>query len=173
MDCTLPCWCLEDLLLIWHRNIRLGQNNECYESLIHSHIACNILFIFRLIKWILLFTMCVPLSSLFFFLVPPKIYDISPNITVNEGGNISLFCFASGKPEPKITWRHITPSGKLIFFCNMLTIMCTTTRYIEQVILKLLPFWNVQIWSAQCMCEQKWGAKWTVAVIRYDNNSLF
>ncbi|XP_072540476.1 neuronal growth regulator 1 isoform X3 [Salminus brasiliensis] len=42
--------------------------------------------------------------------VPPKIYDISSDITVNEGGNISLFCLASGKPEPKITWRHITPS---------------------------------------------------------------
>ncbi|XP_026854613.1 neuronal growth regulator 1 isoform X2 [Electrophorus electricus] len=44
--------------------------------------------------------------------VPPKIYDISSDITVNEGGDISLFCFASGKPEPKITWRHISPSAR-------------------------------------------------------------
>ncbi|KAI5109514.1 neuronal growth regulator 1 isoform X1, partial [Silurus meridionalis] len=43
--------------------------------------------------------------------VPPKIYDISSDITVNEGGEISLFCLASGKPEPKITWRHISPSA--------------------------------------------------------------
>ncbi|XP_047669347.1 neuronal growth regulator 1 isoform X1 [Tachysurus fulvidraco] len=44
--------------------------------------------------------------------VPPKIYDISSDITVNEGGDISLFCLASGKPEPKITWRHISPSAR-------------------------------------------------------------
>ncbi|XP_066519978.1 neuronal growth regulator 1 isoform X2 [Hoplias malabaricus] len=44
--------------------------------------------------------------------VPPKIYDISSDVTVNEGGTITLFCLASGKPEPKITWRHITPSAK-------------------------------------------------------------
>uniref|UniRef100_W5KYV9 Neuronal growth regulator 1 n=1 Tax=Astyanax mexicanus TaxID=7994 RepID=W5KYV9_ASTMX len=44
--------------------------------------------------------------------VPPKIYDISSDVTVNEGGNISLFCLASGKPEPTITWKHISPSSK-------------------------------------------------------------
>ncbi|XP_005734964.1 neuronal growth regulator 1 isoform X1 [Pundamilia nyererei] len=44
--------------------------------------------------------------------VPPKIYDISPDITVNEGSNVSLICTASGKPEPTITWRHITPLAK-------------------------------------------------------------
>uniref|UniRef100_A0A3Q1GY14 Neuronal growth regulator 1 n=1 Tax=Acanthochromis polyacanthus TaxID=80966 RepID=A0A3Q1GY14_9TELE len=43
--------------------------------------------------------------------VPPKIYDISSNITVNEGSNVSLICTASGKPEPSISWRHITPLG--------------------------------------------------------------
>ncbi|TSK42076.1 Neuronal growth regulator 1 [Bagarius yarrelli] len=42
--------------------------------------------------------------------VPPKIYDISSDVTVNEGGDVSLFCLATGKPEPKITWRHISPS---------------------------------------------------------------
>ncbi|XP_062412087.1 neuronal growth regulator 1 isoform X1 [Sardina pilchardus] len=44
--------------------------------------------------------------------VPPKIYDISSDITVNEGSNISLLCTASGKPEPTISWRHITPLAK-------------------------------------------------------------
>ncbi|XP_028857201.1 neuronal growth regulator 1 isoform X2 [Denticeps clupeoides] len=44
--------------------------------------------------------------------VPPKIYDISSDITVNEGSNISLICTATGKPEPTIFWRHITPLAK-------------------------------------------------------------
>ncbi|KAL2090105.1 hypothetical protein ACEWY4_014793 [Coilia grayii] len=44
--------------------------------------------------------------------VPPKIYDISSDITVNEGSNISLICTATGKPEPIISWRHITPLAK-------------------------------------------------------------
>ncbi|XP_068176466.1 neuronal growth regulator 1 isoform X1 [Antennarius striatus] len=44
--------------------------------------------------------------------VPPKIYDISSDVTVNEGGNVSLICTASGKPEPTISWRHITPLAK-------------------------------------------------------------
>lgn len=51
-------------------------------------------------------------NCLFCFTVPPKIYDISSDITVNEGSNVSLICTASGKPEPKIFWRHITPSGE-------------------------------------------------------------
>ncbi|XP_033877622.1 neuronal growth regulator 1 isoform X2 [Acipenser ruthenus] len=44
--------------------------------------------------------------------VPPKIYDISSDIVVNEGTNITLICLASGKPEPSISWRHITPLAK-------------------------------------------------------------
>ncbi|XP_063480117.1 neuronal growth regulator 1 isoform X4 [Symphalangus syndactylus] len=44
--------------------------------------------------------------------VPPKIYDISNDMTINEGTNVTLTCLATGKPEPSISWRHITPSAK-------------------------------------------------------------
>ncbi|XP_066548335.1 neuronal growth regulator 1 [Amia ocellicauda] len=44
--------------------------------------------------------------------VPPKIYEISSDITVNEGSNVTLICLANGKPEPTISWRHITPLAK-------------------------------------------------------------
>ncbi|KAL4656057.1 neuronal growth regulator 1-like [Arapaima gigas] len=54
--------------------------------------------------------------------VPPKIYDISPNITVNEGSNVSLSCFATGKPEPTISWRHVTPLAKKFDTGEYLTI---------------------------------------------------
>lgn len=50
--------------------------------------------------------------SLFAFPVPPKIYDISNDMTINEGTNVTLTCLATGKPEPAISWRHISPSGE-------------------------------------------------------------
>lgn len=49
---------------------------------------------------------------LFVFPVPPKIYDISNDMTINEGTNVTLTCLATGKPEPAISWRHISPSGE-------------------------------------------------------------
>uniref|UniRef100_A0A8C9QNN9 Ig-like domain-containing protein n=1 Tax=Spermophilus dauricus TaxID=99837 RepID=A0A8C9QNN9_SPEDA len=44
--------------------------------------------------------------------VPPKISNISSDVTVNEGSNVTLVCMANGRPEPVITWRHLTPTGK-------------------------------------------------------------
>ncbi|GAB1300281.1 Limbic system-associated membrane protein [Apodemus speciosus] len=41
--------------------------------------------------------------------VPPKISNISSDVTVNEGSNVTLVCMANGRPEPVITWRHLTP----------------------------------------------------------------
>nr|XP_020647633.1 neurotrimin-like isoform X4 [Pogona vitticeps] len=45
--------------------------------------------------------------------VPPKIVEISSDISINEGGNVSLTCIATGRPDPTITWRHISPKGFL------------------------------------------------------------
>lgn len=44
--------------------------------------------------------------------MPPKISNISSDVTVNEGSNVTLVCMANGRPEPVITWRHLTPTGK-------------------------------------------------------------
>ncbi|XP_078524826.1 neuronal growth regulator 1 [Lissotriton helveticus] len=44
--------------------------------------------------------------------VSAKIYHISSDIIVNEGSNVSLMCLASGKPDPSISWKHISPSAK-------------------------------------------------------------
>ncbi|XP_078188364.1 neuronal growth regulator 1 isoform X2 [Callithrix jacchus] len=49
---------------------------------------------------------------MFTLIVPPKIYDISNDMTINEGTNVTLTCLATGKPEPSISWRHISPSAK-------------------------------------------------------------
>ncbi|XP_054853720.1 protein CEPU-1-like isoform X2 [Eublepharis macularius] len=43
--------------------------------------------------------------------VPPQIVEISSDISINEGGNISLTCIATGRPDPMITWRHISPKA--------------------------------------------------------------
>lgn len=43
--------------------------------------------------------------------VSPKIVEISSDISINEGSNISLTCIATGRPEPTVTWRHISPKA--------------------------------------------------------------
>ncbi|XP_024921212.1 neurotrimin isoform X2 [Cynoglossus semilaevis] len=42
--------------------------------------------------------------------VPPKIINLSKDIVVNEGSNVTLMCQASGKPEPSISWKLISSS---------------------------------------------------------------
>ncbi|KAM9658353.1 opioid-binding protein/cell adhesion molecule isoform 1-T1 [Trichechus inunguis] len=40
--------------------------------------------------------------------VPPQIMNISSDITVNEGSSVTLLCLAVGRPEPTVTWRHLS-----------------------------------------------------------------
>uniref|UniRef100_A0A671NBJ2 Opioid-binding protein/cell adhesion molecule homolog n=1 Tax=Sinocyclocheilus anshuiensis TaxID=1608454 RepID=A0A671NBJ2_9TELE len=42
--------------------------------------------------------------------VPPKIMNLSKDLVVNEGSNVTLMCLANGKPEPAIGWRMLSPS---------------------------------------------------------------
>ncbi|XP_030599440.1 limbic system-associated membrane protein isoform X1 [Archocentrus centrarchus] len=44
--------------------------------------------------------------------VPASIYQVSNDITVNEGTNVTLSCLASGRPDPAITWRLLNPSAE-------------------------------------------------------------
>ncbi|RVE63565.1 hypothetical protein OJAV_G00137530 [Oryzias javanicus] len=45
--------------------------------------------------------------------VPPKIINLSRDIVVNEGSNVTLMCQASGKPEPSISWKFLSSSAGL------------------------------------------------------------
>ncbi|KFO37327.1 Opioid-binding protein/cell adhesion molecule [Fukomys damarensis] len=47
-------------------------------------------------------------SLLCFFTVPPQIMNISSDVTVNEGSSVTLLCLAIGRPEPTVTWRHLS-----------------------------------------------------------------
>ncbi|KAL4647470.1 hypothetical protein GN956_G8645 [Arapaima gigas] len=44
--------------------------------------------------------------------VPPKITDLTKDMRVNEGSSIALLCSASGRPEPSITWRILSPTAR-------------------------------------------------------------
>ena len=71
--------------------------------IIHSHEE-NTVYLLPL-KFFL-----VVLSELFFS-VPPKIIKVSQNQTVREGSGLQLFCEASGKPAPNITWTIVFRNG--------------------------------------------------------------
>uniref|UniRef100_A0A4W5LAV0 IgLON family member 5 n=1 Tax=Hucho hucho TaxID=62062 RepID=A0A4W5LAV0_9TELE len=43
--------------------------------------------------------------------VPARIVNISQDVSVNEGGNVYLFCLAVGRPEPTVTWKENKFSG--------------------------------------------------------------
>uniref|UniRef100_A0A8D0CF67 Neurotrimin n=1 Tax=Scleropages formosus TaxID=113540 RepID=A0A8D0CF67_SCLFO len=44
--------------------------------------------------------------------VPPKITNVTKDMRVNEGSSIALMCSGSGRPEPSITWRILSPSAR-------------------------------------------------------------
>ncbi|KAG7471322.1 hypothetical protein MATL_G00123360 [Megalops atlanticus] len=44
--------------------------------------------------------------------VSPKIINLTKNITVNEGSNVTLLCSANGKPEPSVSWRLLSPTAQ-------------------------------------------------------------
>ncbi|KAG8141515.1 hypothetical protein E2320_007130, partial [Naja naja] len=39
---------------------------------------------------------------------PPQIINISSDITINEGSSVTLLCLAFGRPEPTVTWKHLS-----------------------------------------------------------------
>ncbi|ETE68235.1 hypothetical protein L345_05971, partial [Ophiophagus hannah] len=41
-------------------------------------------------------------------MVPPQIINISSDITINEGSSVTLLCLAFGRPEPTVTWKHLS-----------------------------------------------------------------
>ncbi|XP_048093367.1 neurotrimin isoform X3 [Alosa alosa] len=44
--------------------------------------------------------------------VPPKITSLSKDVVVNEGSNVSLVCSATGKPDPTVSWKIISPAAQ-------------------------------------------------------------
>ena len=46
-----------------------------------------------------------------YLLAPATITDVSSDVCLREGSDLQLFCIASGRPAPNITWVRIFPSG--------------------------------------------------------------
>jgi len=45
------------------------------------------------------------------FSVPVKLTNVSRDQTVYEGSNMTLFCGATGRPTPNITWNRVLEDG--------------------------------------------------------------
>ena len=52
-----------------------------------------------------------------FLSVSPRMTSYSDNQTVVEGSNLNLFCNATGKPAPNITWTRVS-DDKVLFVGN-------------------------------------------------------
>ncbi|XP_051541053.1 opioid-binding protein/cell adhesion molecule homolog isoform X2 [Myxocyprinus asiaticus] len=46
--------------------------------------------------------------------VPARIVNISTDVSVNEGSNVTLVCLAIGRPEPTISWKFRSSKGSKI-----------------------------------------------------------
>ncbi|CAI9152033.1 unnamed protein product, partial [Rangifer tarandus platyrhynchus] len=84
---------------------------EKWEQRCGKRSSSSTVFI-RFNRLIYIYTYFFLTTACFAISVPPKIYDISSDMTINEGTNVTLTCLATGKPEPSISWRHISPSAK-------------------------------------------------------------
>lgn len=82
-----------------------------------------------------------------FFTVPPQIMNISSDITVNEGSSVTLLCLAIGRPEPTVTWRHLSVKGKPFTFGNFSELFCYS---IEEFVLKHK---TLEIRQQCCICN--------------------
>ena len=58
------------------------------------------------LKWYKNYSFCC-----YYVLVPATITNVSNDKPLLEGSDLQLFCIASGRPAPNITWRKIFPSG--------------------------------------------------------------
>ena len=63
-----------------------------------------------------------------FLSVPPGMTSYSDNQTVNEGSNLSLFCNATGKPHPNITWTRVS-EDEVLFVGNPWNIVNINRTY--------------------------------------------
>ena len=45
------------------------------------------------------------------FIAVANFTNVSSDTTLLEGQDLQLFCIASGRPDPNITWVRISPSG--------------------------------------------------------------
>ncbi|XP_056096229.1 neurotrimin isoform X2 [Rhinichthys klamathensis goyatoka] len=61
--------------------------------------------------------------------VPPKIVNLSKDLVVNEGSNVTLMCLANGKPEPAIVWRIISPADDSLSSDNEVLEIPFISRY--------------------------------------------
>ena len=54
------------------------------------------------------------MSHISFLSAPPSITPSRGYQTVNEGSDLALFCNATGKPTPNITWTRVLEDGTSI-----------------------------------------------------------
>nr|XP_005999014.1 PREDICTED: neurotrimin-like [Latimeria chalumnae] len=90
--------------------------------------------------------------------VPPRILNVSSDITVNEGRNVTLVCLGTGRPDPTVTWRHVSKDCKKdadstveSSFCSINLEMLNAVEfplgsvYMEMLNMAELPFCRVSV----------------------------
>ena len=89
--------------------VETGQNNLPAKTLVIPNVKKTaLILLYMLMKGIMFYLLAlkffrVVLSELLFS-APTKLINVSQDQTIREGSNLQLFCEASGKPVPNITW---------------------------------------------------------------------
>lgn len=103
--------------------------------------------------------MTVNKTQLFRLAVPARIVNISQDVSVNEGGNVYLFCLAVGRPEPTVTWKENKCKTPVPVYCRSTQSSCLLSQLpvpfpvsVSCPLSAVVVYTNLSLFPVPCFC---------------------